>query len=123
MPIARSARSAVVTALVVQGCTGPGASVEIEDANATRDGGGHVVVDVDVQAHELLGGNVGTYCARVSFSGQSNRSVQCGQDLRDGDKKTVRVVSEGDPDPGSNINIDVQLGTVSAVWDLAAPPR
>jgi hypothetical protein len=108
--------------LALPGCDDPGATLEITDARATRDAGRHVVVDVDLLAREGLGGNVGTYCTRVTFTGQTAPREVCSADLEDGDAKTVRLVSDGDLAAGAPIAIRVRFGATDVGRSLAAPP-
>jgi hypothetical protein len=106
------------------GCDDPTAALQITDARAARDAQSHTIVDIDVVGHEALGKNVGGYCAKVTFVGQTDPSVVCNTDLRDGDRRTVRVLSQSNPDPGSAIGVSVELGAVAATWGgLVAPPR
>jgi hypothetical protein len=115
---------ALVMATLLASCSdGPRASVEITGARAFRAPDKHVVVDVDLVASEGLGGNIGTYCTRVTFTGQENPAEQCFADLSDGDTRTVRLVSEKDLDPGASIVIRVRLGNIDVGRTLAAPPR
>ena len=104
-------------------CDGPGASIEITGARAFRGADSRVVVDIDLRAYEGLGGNVGTYCTRVTFAGQGNPAEVCSADLEDGDTKTVRLVSEGDVAPGAAITIRVRHERTDVGRSLAAPPR
>ena len=105
------------------GCDDTGASVEIVDARAFRAPAGRVVVDVDLRAHESLGKNIGVYCTRVTFAGEADPVEVCAADLEDGDTKTVRLMSAGDPAPGAAITIRVRLDRVDVGRSLAAPPR
>ena len=107
----------------VSACDETGASVEITDARAFRAAGGRVVVDVDLRAHESLGKNIGVYCTRVTFAGEVDPVEACSADLEDGDTKTVRLMSAGDPAPGAAITIRVRLDRVDVGRSLAAPPR
>jgi hypothetical protein len=102
-------------------CNEPGASITIKDARAWRDAERRVVVDIDVIAHEALGDNIGTYCTRVTFTGQAVPAEQCSADLTDPDTKTIRVRSDGDLPAGAAINVRVRLGAVDQGRSLAAP--
>lgn len=103
-----------IVAALVGACSGPRASIEIEDAHSAflGDGTHKVVVTVDVLAHDQLGGNIGTYCTSVTFAGQTDVERVCADDLSDGDRKTVRIVSEGDIGDSDSINIVVRLDDV-----------
>lgn len=107
----------------VGACEDTGAAIEIIDARAFRAPDKRVVVDVDLRAHESLGGNVGIYCTRVTFAGQKDPAEECSADLEEGDVKTVRVTSERDVAPGAAITIRVRLDRVDVGRSLAAPPR
>lgn len=108
------------------GCEGPLSSLEVKGARAFRAADGSVVVDVDLLASEALGGNIGVYCTRASFvglpSGEDFVEV-CHADLRDGDSRTVRLVSGFDVEEGTAIHVRVRLGAVDIGRSLAAPPR
>lgn len=107
--------------LLFGGCEGPHASVDITDARVSRDAARHVVVEIDLEAQENLGGNIGTYCVRVTFTGQTDYREECRADLEDGDTKTVRFVSNGDLPVGAQIVVRVRLGATDIGRDLAAP--
>jgi hypothetical protein len=111
---------ALVTSL---GCDTAGASLQIRDARASRDAQRRVVVDIDVRAHESLGGNIGTYCTKVTFTGQTDARQECKADLEDGDTKTIRMVSDGDLPEGAMIVVRVRLAAVDDGRTLFAPPR
>ena len=115
-------RREIVFAAVLAGCNDPTASIEITAMRGSRDAAGHVVADTDVVGHESLGHDVGTYCLLVTFPGEAD-FTSCNDDLRDGDRKTLRAVSLGSPDPGASISIRVRLGANDTVGSLAAPPR
>ena len=115
------ARHLVLLALGLGACDGPGASVQITDADAYRAPDRRVVVEVDLLAHESLGGNIGVYCTRVTFAGQDNPVEECSADLEDGDSKTVRLVSEREIPPEAAITVRVRLGRVDVGRSLAAP--
>jgi hypothetical protein len=121
--LVRSLSFGLFAALLGAGaCGDPGAAVEIRDAQASRDAVRRVVVDVELLARESLGGNVGTYCVRVTFTGQAEPREQCSTDLQDGDTKVIRFTSDGDLPPNVPINIRVRLGSVDVGRSLAAPP-
>jgi hypothetical protein len=113
----------LIAAGVLAACDTVGAQLTIEDARATRDAAKNVVVDIDLVAREGLGGNVGTYCTRVTFTGLPSPQEVCSTDLRDGDTKTVRVVSNGGfVNEGAAIAIRVRLAAHDVEWNLVAPP-
>jgi len=114
---------AIAFGMAAMACDGPGASIEITDARAFRGADNRVVLDVDLRAHEALGGSVGIYCTRVTFAGQGNPAEVCSADLEGGDTKTVRLVSDGDLEPGAAITIRVRLDRTDVGRSLAAPPR
>lgn len=107
----------------VLACEGPGAEITIEGARASRDAQKRVVVDIDLVAREALGGNIGIYCTRVTFTGQPQPKTVCSADLSDGDRKTQRIVSDGDLNDGAAIAIRVRLAARDVEWNLVAPPR
>lgn len=112
------------TALALSGaCSGPRASIEIEDARSALlgDGTHKVVVEVDVLAHDQLGGNIGQYCTAVTFAGQADIQRVCYSDLSDGDRRTVRIVSEGDVSASNAISITVRLDDVDTGRSLVGP--
>jgi hypothetical protein len=115
-------RSFFAIAALLAGCQDTGAAVTIKDARATRNAEKLVVVDIDLEARERLGGNVGTYCTRVTFAGLPNPQEVCATDLRDGDTKTQRIVSNGFVNDGAAISIRVRLDTQDEEWNLVAPP-
>jgi hypothetical protein len=104
-------------------CSGPRATIEIEDARSMflGDGTHKVVVEVDVLAHEQLGGNIGQYCTSVTYTGQTDIAQVCYQDLSDGDRRTVRLVSEGDLPDSDGISITVRLGDADVGRSLVGP--
>ncbi|HVJ92217.1 MAG TPA: hypothetical protein VM580_20595 [Labilithrix sp.] len=103
------------------GCEDPGAKLEMLDARAFR-ADGRVVVDIDLRAHEALGGNFGIYCTSVTFPGQERPAEQCSADLEDGDTKTVRLLSDGWVAPGASMSVRVRWDRAAIVRTLAAPP-
>jgi hypothetical protein len=106
----------------VTGCQDDvGAAVDITDMRVSRDPQKRVVVDVDLVAREALGRNVGVYCTEVTFAGQDTPHDECKADLDDGDKKTLRVVSDGDVPEGGDVSVRVRLGAVDVRRSLAAP--
>jgi hypothetical protein len=112
----------VFIASVAPACDEPTATIEIKEIRGSRDAAGHVIADTDIVGHDSLGRGIGTYCLLVTFPGEA-QSSSCNDDLRDGDRKTLRAVSQGSPDPGASISIAVRLGAIDAMGSLAAPPR
>lgn len=116
-------RLLALLAVTALSCAGNRASIEIEDARAswvnlavTR----HVYVDVDLLAHDQLGGNIGWYCATLRIPGQ-NDVIVCDDDLSDGDRKTLRLESASDVGDAVPINISVRHAGVGVGRDLVGP--
>lgn len=105
---------------VAVGCD-PGTSIQITDVHSSRVDGDRVAVDVELVAAEATGNNIGTYCTRVTFVGQPTPSEQCNSDMKDGDTKTVRFVSDGRVDSRTTITIRVRLGNVDVGRSFEAP--
>lgn len=112
---------ALALAALVGACDDPGAALEITDARTFRADDARIVVDVDVRAHEALGGNVGVYCVRTSFAGQANAPEHCHADLEDGDRRTLRFVSDGWLAAGAAITVRVRLDRVDVARSLVVP--
>jgi hypothetical protein len=108
--------------IALSGCDDPDAGIEITETRTTRDPARHVIFEIDVLAHESLGKNVGTYCTEVTFVGQAAPTDRCDSDLHDGDRKTLRFVSENVPAPGSGCSVRIRLGAVDTLGGDAAPP-
>lgn len=115
--------SVLLLAPLAGACEDPMAWIDMVEARATRDPSGRVVVDVDLLARQGLGDNIGVYCLRVDFPDQKLPAQECKADLRDGDTKTARFVSEA----------VVRKDAVMTVWlwwaedhkykrDVVAPP-
>ncbi len=107
------------------GCSGPRAAIEIEQAHSfyVDNDSRRVVVDVELLAHDQLGGNVGGYCTRVTFPGQADPAEVCYDDLEDGDRRTVRLVSTADILDGAMIAVRVRLGDVDVGRSLVGPVK
>lgn len=104
-------------------CSGSRASIEIEDARAgwvNLAVNRHVYVDIDVLAHDQLGGNIGTYCAGLVIPAEETVHV-CDDDLSDGDRKTVRLESTGDVADGVAIGANIRHAGVGIGRDLIGP--
>jgi hypothetical protein len=112
---------AAVAFVALSGCDDPDAGIEITKTRTERDPARHVIFEVDVLAHESLGKNVGTYCTEATFVGQASPIDRCDSDLHDGDRKTLRFVSENVPDPGSACTVRIRLGAIDTVGSDAAP--
>lgn len=107
--------------LLTCACNDPGATLEITDIRTGRLPDRRVLVDIDVLAHEFLGDNIGTYCTRMTFTGEPNFVEHCSADLEDGDTKTIRFISERDLPPGALLTVRIRLGKQETRRDLAAP--
>lgn len=119
----RRALLVLATITCLAGCEDTDASLNIESATATRTPDKRVAVDAVLAAEEGLGGNVGNYCVTVTFAGQDYPAQICAADLRDGDRKTVRLVSDkASIAPGAAISVRVRLATVDVGRSLVAPP-
>jgi hypothetical protein len=119
----RTALWILATAIALTACPDPGASIDIEDARATRLPDGRVAIEVDVRAQERLGKNLGTYCTRVTFTGQADFAEECRSDLEDGDLRTLHFESAIDLDDGALIFVDLHLPDRDARRTLVAPPH
>jgi hypothetical protein len=104
----------------------PRASLEITSVRAMRvsDVDRRVVVDVDSEASEGLGGSIGYYCVSVLFPFSEDYVDQCGSDLQDGDTRSFSFVSErADLPGGSNIRVQARVGKKqTGLEDLPTPP-
>lgn len=105
---------AILAALVLStlSCSGNRARIEVED---TRTGwvdfasNRRVYVELDLLGSDQLGGNIGRYCLTTKFAGTLQVPDACATDLSDGDRKTMRVESQGDQPEGVPINVVVTL--------------
>ncbi len=85
-----------------------GATIRILDARAFRGGDKRVAVDVDLEAVEQGGAGAGAYCVSVhwfnvgfnplteplrAYPGELDSVEHCAKDLGDGDRRTIRLVS------------------------------
>ena len=96
----------MILSLVVASCDKV-SYVRILDARLSRTDTGLVQADVELEAAEKGGGNVGPYCVsvhylplgsvlaegRFEYPGEVELVEQCGVDLSDGDQRTYRLVS------------------------------
>lgn len=113
----------VLSVLACASCSGSRSSIEIEDARSSwvnLSANRHIYVDIDVLAHDQLGGSIGPYCATLVIPFQSNVRV-CDDDLSDGDRKTVRVESGGDVTDGVKIGVILGNAGVNIGRDLIGP--
>jgi hypothetical protein len=123
---------------LVVACKDP-AAVVVDDASAVRTPDGHVQVDMLVTGVEEVDGRIGTYCVSAHWFGLLDPSVtdpaptyyaeldvvqQCFSGLGDGDRRTVRVVSNkanADLPPGSPIRCQVIVGNAIRTMDITNP--
>ena len=97
----------MTAALTLLACD-QGATVLVLDASPSRAPDKRVVVDVQVEGVEPAGRNVGAYCVSIHwfnvgfnpatapatrYVGELDFLEQCAADLRDGDQRTFRLVS------------------------------
>lgn len=115
--------SALLLIAALGGCDASDAGIEIVGSRVWRAADKRVAVEVDLEAHERLGDNIGTYCTRVTFAGQTNVVEECRADLEDGDTRTVRVLSEGDLPEGAAITVRVRIAGIDVGRTLLAPRR
>lgn len=111
-------RSLVTFAAVALGaagiasCGGNRARIEVEDARAgwvDFASNRRVYVELDLLGDDQLGGNIGRYCLTTTFAGTLQVPDACANDLADGDRKTMRVESQGDQAESVPIHIVVSL--------------
>ena len=117
-----SVLAAHATGLLAIACNDARAGVDVTDVRASREPDQRIAVDVDLVAHEGLGGPLGTYCTRVDFPWQPRPAEVCKADLHDGDTTTIRLVSDLTLAPGAPIHVRVRHFGVDHTRDLAAPP-
>ncbi len=112
---------ASVVSLTTLGCDTV-SYVRILDARVTRDAENHVVADVQLEAAEKGGGNVGHYCVSIhyfvvgtvqsvgyqTYPGELDAAELCDDDLSDGDQRFVRLVSTR-TDLGAGLPARVQV--------------
>ena len=95
--------------LLLASCDGAAARVIVDDVRANRRADGFVEVAVDVTGVEQTGGDVGRFCvsahwlyfgidtgllsAQPSYFGEQDHVQLCTEGLKDGDKKTLHLVS------------------------------
>jgi hypothetical protein len=103
---------AVLTSCLLAAVLGAGcdhsATVLVVAARPSRDPDNRVAVEVEVEAVEQAGGSVGRYCVSVHwfspgfnpttevqrfYQGELDWIEACASDLEDGDRRTVRLVS------------------------------
>lgn len=107
--------------MAMAACADPGASLQIDEVRASRLPDGRVAVDVDVLAQERLGGSLGTYCAHIWFPDEPGIFEECGNDLEDGDRKTLRYTSKTNLVPGKKIWIELLVDRATARSTVLAP--
>jgi hypothetical protein len=117
-------RGVFVAVLFVLGCEPERATVRILGASISREAETKkLVVDVDVEAHEGLGNNVGHYCVSVQWPFDPKYTDKCASDLEDGDTKSLRFVSEKtDHKPGELVRVRAFTSVQTGGVDLNAPP-
>lgn len=114
---------AAALALASFACSGTRASVEIEDARTSwvnLEVNRHIYIDLDLLAHDQLGGPIGQYCASVVIPSQDTAHL-CANDLSDGDRKTFRIESTGDVADSVNISVTLRHEGVNIGRDLVGP--
>jgi hypothetical protein len=108
-----------------------GATVLVLDARPSRAADRRVVVDVQLEAVEPGGRNVGWYCVSIHwfnfgfdpatppagrYVGELDFLEQCADDLRDGDQRTFRLVSHNtDLVKGMPARVQVRRGKGEAI--------
>jgi hypothetical protein len=123
----------VVTALCGLACD-QGATVILLEARPTRAVDQRIVVDVDVEGVEPSGRNVGAYCVSIHwfnfgfspatpplsrYVGELDFVEECAADLRDGDMRTFRLVSnKTDLVKGMPARVQVRRGKTDAIDTL-----
>ncbi|MDB4941400.1 MAG: hypothetical protein JWP97_934 [Labilithrix sp.] len=115
---------ALACSLGALACDQP-AYVRILDTRLSRDAQNHVVAEVELEAAEQGGGNVGPYCVSIhyfalgvvqttalqTYPGELEAVELCASDLSDGDQRFVRLVStRGDLGPGLPARVQVRRG-------------
>jgi hypothetical protein len=104
-------------------CSGSRASIEIEDGRTSWVNlavNRHIFVDLDLLAHDQLGGPVGQYCASVVIPFQETAHA-CANDLSDGDRKTFRIESTGDVGDSTHVSVTLRHEGINIGRDLVAP--
>jgi hypothetical protein len=104
-------------------CSGPRASIEIEDARTSWVNlavNRHIFIDLDVLAHDQLGGPIGQYCASVVIPFQDTAHA-CANDLSDGDRKTFRIESTGDVGDAAHVSVTLRHEGINIGRDLVGP--
>jgi len=113
----------VLIAFAGLSCSGTRASIEIEDAHVSWTNlkvNRHINVDVDLLAHDQLGGNIGQYCLTLNINFQDNVHF-CDDDLADGDRRTVRMESVADISDSYGFNVILRHAGLNIGRDLVAP--
>lgn len=121
--MARLVGFASVLALASFACSGSRASIEIEDARVgwtNYPANRHINIDLDVLAHDQLGGPIGQYCVYTTIPFE-DVPVKCANDLSDGDRKTIRIESVGDVNDSINIMVTLRHADVDIGRSLVGP--
>lgn len=96
--------------------------VRILDARLSRDANDLVVAEIEVEAAEKGGGNVGPYCVsihylpvgtvlaegHINYPGEVDWVEQCGVDLSDGDQRFFNLTSNLVLDPSLPARVQVR---------------
>lgn len=116
------AAALLVLLSLASACERERATVRILGATATRLPDRRLAVDVDVEAHEGLGGNLGRYCVGVAWPFVATFDNQCASDLEDGDTKSLHFVSERTDHPAGLIRVRAFTSVETGALDIDAPP-
>lgn len=123
--------------VAVSACERP-ANVVIVEATPFRGEGARVVVDVELEGVDQAGGSAGPYCVsvhwfpigfdpafqgvQVRYVGETDFVSACGNDLGDGDRRTVRLVSnKTDLVAGAPARVQVRQGRLFETKAVFAP--
>jgi hypothetical protein len=134
----RARRFVLAVGLVALSACDRPAEVSIRDARASRGADNRVVVDVDLEAIEQAGGAAGPYCVSVHwfdigfdpapqgtqlrYLGETDFVSECANDLGDGDRRTVRLVSsKTDLAAGAPARVQIKHGKLFETKAVAAP--
>jgi hypothetical protein len=112
-----------VFAIAGLSCSGPRASLEIEDGRTSWVNlavNRHIYIDLDLLAHDQLGGPIGPYCATAIIPLQDSAHA-CANDLSDGDRKTFRLESTFDVPDSVHISVTLRHNDIDIGRDLVGP--